>query len=253
MRVNSLRMLRTPCEYYERRANVTNAFGMLTNDTNVPSVLPFSYECYEYSIPPPARPPTLAAATARPPTPATPPQEPKEERLADPGSRGEDSDGVEGEDESESEKRRGVPSLRERLPMSAGLGVGELRARLGVWFGSVVALDGAGVVSISVGRYGYSGFCFVDCLVEFGDYSLSETFPIGATGPGQGMRNDAVDGSVEEWFTHLTNVPSVLPFSYECYEYSIPPPARPTTLAAAIARPPTPATPPQEPVVLADK
>ncbi|ESO96069.1 hypothetical protein LOTGIDRAFT_160053 [Lottia gigantea] len=31
----------------------------------------------------------------------------KEERLADPGSRGEDSDGVEGEDESESEKRRG--------------------------------------------------------------------------------------------------------------------------------------------------
>ncbi|ESO85121.1 hypothetical protein LOTGIDRAFT_168149 [Lottia gigantea] len=68
------------------------------------------------------------------------------------GSRGEDSDGVEGEDESESEKRRGVPSLRERLPMSAGLGVGELRARLGVWFGNVVALDGAGVVSISVGR-----------------------------------------------------------------------------------------------------
>ncbi|ESO97909.1 hypothetical protein LOTGIDRAFT_153017 [Lottia gigantea] len=66
--------------------------------------------------------------------------------LADPGSRGEDSDGVEGEDESESEKRRGVPSLRERLPMSAGLGVGELRARLGVWFGSVVALDGAGCV-----------------------------------------------------------------------------------------------------------
>ncbi|ESO99868.1 hypothetical protein LOTGIDRAFT_173469 [Lottia gigantea] len=63
--------------------------------------------------------------------------------TADPGSRGEDSDGVEGEDESESEKRRGVPSLRERLPMSAGLGVGELRARLGVWFGSVVALDGA--------------------------------------------------------------------------------------------------------------
>ncbi|ESO94781.1 hypothetical protein LOTGIDRAFT_161032 [Lottia gigantea] len=47
----------------------------------------------------------------------------KEERLADPGSRGEDSNGVEGEDESESEKRRGVPSLRERLPMSAGLGV----------------------------------------------------------------------------------------------------------------------------------
>ncbi|ESO98104.1 hypothetical protein LOTGIDRAFT_174361 [Lottia gigantea] len=76
----------------------------------------------------------------------------KEERLADPGSRGEDSDGVEGEDESESEKRRGLPSLRERLPMSAGLGVGELRARLGVWFDSVVVLDGAGVVSISVGR-----------------------------------------------------------------------------------------------------
>ncbi|ESO90530.1 hypothetical protein LOTGIDRAFT_164117 [Lottia gigantea] len=47
-----------------------------------------------------------------------------EERLADPGSRGEDSDGVEVEDESESEKRRGVPSLRERLPLSAGLGVG---------------------------------------------------------------------------------------------------------------------------------
>ncbi|ESP02107.1 hypothetical protein LOTGIDRAFT_157255 [Lottia gigantea] len=56
-------------------------------------------------------------------------KEPKEERLADPGSRGEDSDGVEGEDESESEKRGGVPCLRERLPMSAGLGVGELRAR----------------------------------------------------------------------------------------------------------------------------
>ncbi|ESP02096.1 hypothetical protein LOTGIDRAFT_157245 [Lottia gigantea] len=68
----------------------------------------------------------------------------KEERLADPGSRGEDSDGVEGEDESESEKRRGVYSLRERLPMSAGLGVGELRARVGVWFGSVVSLDGTG-------------------------------------------------------------------------------------------------------------
>ncbi|ESO85597.1 hypothetical protein LOTGIDRAFT_155084 [Lottia gigantea] len=76
----------------------------------------------------------------------------KEERLADPGSRGEDSDGVEGEDESDSGKRRGVPSLREPIPMSAGQGVDELRARLGVWFGSVVALDGAGVVSISVGR-----------------------------------------------------------------------------------------------------
>ncbi|ESP02132.1 hypothetical protein LOTGIDRAFT_157284 [Lottia gigantea] len=41
-------------------------------------------------------------------------------------------------------KREGECPLYERLPMSAGLGVGELRARLGVWFGSVVALDGSG-------------------------------------------------------------------------------------------------------------
>ncbi|ESO97649.1 hypothetical protein LOTGIDRAFT_228270 [Lottia gigantea] len=102
-------------------------------------------------------------------------KEPKEERLADPGSRGEDSDGVEGEDESESEKRRGVPSLRERLPMSAGLGVGELRARLGVWFGSVVALDGA------VSRNGYVRVLQYNNVVEnnrWGNYVNWKLYPL---------------------------------------------------------------------------
>ena len=64
------------------------------------------------------------------------------ERSAEAGSRGDDSEGEEG-DESEREKRRGLPSLRERLPTSAGLGVGELRARLGV--GWIVGRIGAGV------------------------------------------------------------------------------------------------------------
>ncbi|ESO87476.1 hypothetical protein LOTGIDRAFT_166628 [Lottia gigantea] len=76
-----------------------------------------------------------------------PNQTPKRARSS-PTPSPADIDSVEREDESESEKRRGVPSLRERLPMSAGLGVGEPRARVGVWFGSVVPPDGAGVVSI---------------------------------------------------------------------------------------------------------
>ncbi|ESO85475.1 hypothetical protein LOTGIDRAFT_154966 [Lottia gigantea] len=104
----------------------------------------------------------------------------KEERLADPGSRGEDSDGVEGEDESESEKRRGVPSLRERLPMSAGLGVGELRARLGVWFGSVVALDGAGRSALGWDIAGWVGWWSAIVAKELrNDWIQKNVYPIG--------------------------------------------------------------------------
>ncbi|ESP03469.1 hypothetical protein LOTGIDRAFT_171406 [Lottia gigantea] len=138
----------------------------------------------------------------------------KEERLADPGSRGEDSDGVEGEDESESEKRRGVPSLRERLPMSAGLGVGELRARLGVWFGSVVALDGAVRDDIDLERIDANvkkgGFIFPLPLIVAGITAAATE--AGATACGVSVANEnSGSGKTHLTFNMLTT-PNLLVF-----------------------------------------